>query len=73
MKGKTVLGLVPGEQMDYYHELIITQELSRMGARGYGDGLWGGGVIGCPPVLNFGSKALQDKIIPDVSVSLSAY
>ena len=25
-------------QFDYFHELIITQELCRIGARGYGDG-----------------------------------
>ena len=30
------------------------------------DGLLAGGVIGLPPVLNFGSKELQDRIVPDV-------
>lgn len=35
-----------------FHELIITQELARIGARGYSDGLLGGMVIGLPPVMS---------------------
>jgi alkylation response protein AidB-like acyl-CoA dehydrogenase len=46
--------------------MIITQELARAGARGYGDGIMSGSVIGLPPVLNFGSQELKDKIIPEV-------
>jgi hypothetical protein len=39
LKGmKLMNGLVAPEQLDYFHELIITQELARCGARGYGDG-----------------------------------
>jgi len=53
-------------QFDYFHELIITQELVRTGARGYGDGLLAGSVIGLPPVLNFGSEGLKAKVVPDV-------
>ncbi|KAK4048618.1 hypothetical protein OIO90_005788 [Microbotryomycetes sp. JL221] len=55
-----------GEEFDYFHELVITQELVRAGARGYADGLQGGMVIGLPPVMNFGSDALKKKIIPEV-------
>jgi hypothetical protein len=29
-------------QFDYFHELVVTQELTRIGARGYGDGSLGG-------------------------------
>lgn len=53
-------------QFDYFHELIISQEISRCGARGYGDGLQSGCVIGLPPVLNFGSPELKAKIVPEV-------
>lgn len=49
-----------------FHELIITQELSRIGARGYSDGFLGGMVIGLPPVMNFGSKELREKVVPAV-------
>ncbi|KAL0954473.1 hypothetical protein HGRIS_003443 [Hohenbuehelia grisea] len=67
LQGLTLMnGLVKPEEFDYFHELIITQELARCGARGYGDGLLGGKVIGLPPVLNFGSDALKKKVLPDV-------
>ncbi|KAK0469827.1 peroxisomal acyl-CoA-dehydrogenase [Desarmillaria tabescens] len=67
LKGlKLMNGLVKPEEFDYFHELIITQELARCNARGYGDGLLGGKVIGLPPVLNFGSEELKAKIVPEV-------
>jgi len=67
LKGRALFnGLVAPEEFDYFHELIITQEITRCGARGYGDGLNAGMVIGLPPVLNFGSPELQAKILPDV-------
>lgn len=37
-----------------------------MGTRGYGDALLSGLVIGFPPVLNFGSEALKQRIVPDI-------
>ena len=46
--------------------MIITQELGRCGARGYGDGLQAGAVIGLPPVLNFASDAVKAKVVPEV-------
>lgn len=49
-----------------FHEMVITQEIVLCGARGYGDGLGGGNVIGLPPVLNFGSAALKQAVVPDV-------
>ncbi|ETW83018.1 hypothetical protein HETIRDRAFT_474137 [Heterobasidion irregulare TC 32-1] len=67
LKGLTLMnGLVSPEEFNYFHELIITQEIVRCGARGYGDGLLGGKVIGLPPVLNFGSPELKAKIVPEV-------
>lgn len=67
LKGRKLMGgLVKPEEFDYFHELIITQELSRCGARGYGDGLLAGKVIGLPPVLNFGSEELKARIVPDI-------
>ena len=69
-------------ETDSSMKLIITQELTRCGARGYGDGthrkissqsssdsftgLLGGKVIGLPPVLNFGSDELKAKVVPEV-------
>jgi len=67
LKGKILLdGLVSPEEFDYFHEMIITQELSGSASRGYGDGINGGMVIGLPPVLNFGSPELQATVVPEV-------
>lgn len=59
-------GIVTPEEYDYFHELVVTQELARIGTRGYGDGFQSGMVIGLPPVLNFGSDELKKRIVPDV-------
>jgi len=67
LKGRTLMGgIIHPEEFDYFHELIITQELVRTGARGYGDGLLAGMVIGLPPVLNFGSEQLKARVLPDI-------
>ncbi|KAF7327904.1 Acyl-CoA dehydrogenase [Mycena kentingensis (nom. inval.)] len=67
LKGLTLMGgIVKPEEFDYFHELILTQEICRCGARGYGDGLLSGMVIGLPPVLNFGSEELKARIVPEV-------
>lgn len=47
-------------------QLILNFEYGRMGLRASVDGLLAGGVIGLPPVLNFGSPELQARIVPDV-------
>jgi alkylation response protein AidB-like acyl-CoA dehydrogenase len=44
----------------------VHQEISRTGARGYGDGLLSGAVIGLPPVLNFGQEPLRSKVVAEV-------
>ncbi|TFK27200.1 acyl-CoA dehydrogenase [Coprinopsis marcescibilis] len=67
LKGLELMGgVVKPEEFDYFHEMIITQEFARAGCRGYGDGLMSGSVIGLPPVLNFGSDAIKQKVVPDV-------
>ncbi|QRV89915.1 acyl-CoA dehydrogenase [Ceratobasidium sp. AG-Ba] len=67
LKGLTLMdGIVKPEEFDYFHELVITQELVRVGTRGYGDALLSGLVIGLPPVLNFGSDELRARIVPEV-------
>ncbi|KAI0322547.1 acyl-CoA dehydrogenase NM domain-like protein [Amylostereum chailletii] len=67
LKGLTLFdGIVTPEEFDYFHELIVTQEISRSGARGYGDGLNSGAVIGLPPVLNFGSPEIKARVVPEV-------
>ena len=66
LHGRKLFADVKGEEFDYFHELVITQELVRMGARGFGDGLQGGMVIGLPPIMNFGSDDLKKEIVEPV-------
>ncbi|THH03661.1 hypothetical protein EW145_g6108 [Phellinidium pouzarii] len=67
LKGRTLMGgVVKPEEFDYFHELIISFEYGRLGLRGSMDGLLSGGVIGLPPVLNYGTPELQARIVPDV-------
>ncbi|VDB86766.1 unnamed protein product [Peniophora sp. CBMAI 1063] len=63
---KLMGGVITPEEFDCFHELIINQELARTSTRGYVDGVLAGGVIGLPPVLNYGSKEIQAKVVPDV-------
>lgn len=47
-------------------QLILNLELARCGCRGYVDGFLAGGVIGLPPVLNFGSDEIKIQVVPEV-------
>ncbi|KIJ51568.1 hypothetical protein M422DRAFT_65512 [Sphaerobolus stellatus SS14] len=67
LKGLTLMnGVVKPEEFNYMHELILNQEGVRHACRGYLDGLLAGGLIGLPPVLNFGKPELQKKVVPEV-------
>ena len=71
--GKNAYEFIKSKQLaprdfDYFHELIFVDELARCAS---GGALWGlieGLQIGLPPVLNFGSKYLQDLIADDCLV-----
>ncbi len=54
------------EEFDYFHEMILHQEMSSAGTRGYNDGLLGGCIIGLPALVNYGSKSLKAKYLPDI-------
>ncbi|KAI5449682.1 hypothetical protein NCC49_004143 [Naganishia albida] len=56
-------GIVKPEEFDYFHEMVINQELARVQARGYGDGFQAGTVIGLPPVLNYANPTLKKEIV----------
>ncbi|CAK5268552.1 unnamed protein product [Mycena citricolor] len=66
LQGRVLMdGVISVEEFDLFHELILTQELSRLHARGYNDGLAGGTIIGLPPVISFAKPALRDRVIAD--------
>ena len=59
-----LLGGVSAEEFDYFHEMIVHEEFTNMGYPGYQDSLATGMVIGLPPVLIFGSKAIKERVVP---------
>jgi len=58
---KIIAGLKP-EEYDYFHELILIDELSRCGSGGVLWAISGGLSIGLPPILQFGSQYLREKV-----------
>jgi alkylation response protein AidB-like acyl-CoA dehydrogenase len=57
---------VPPPKWDAFHEMIITDELSRAGSGGLVWNLIGGFGIGCPPLAKYGKKPLVDRILPGI-------
>ncbi|OCL00711.1 acyl-CoA dehydrogenase NM domain-like protein [Cenococcum geophilum 1.58] len=57
---------VPLEKWDLFHEVVLTDEISRAGSGGLVWNLIGGFSIGCPPLVKFGKKELVKRIVPDI-------
>lgn len=57
---------VPPEKWDLFHEVLITDELSRAGSGGLVWNLIGGFGIGCPPLIKFGKKEVVKRVVPDI-------
>lgn len=55
-----------GYEPDYFHELILYDELSRCGSGGFLWGIAGGMTIGLPPVYNYGSEEMKQRVLPGV-------
>ncbi|KAK3698468.1 hypothetical protein LTR37_016939 [Vermiconidia calcicola] len=60
-----ILGVVKVEDFTYFHNLIYNDEMARSGLGGPGGSLTTGMAFGVPPVIKFGSKELQDRVLPD--------
>lgn len=56
-------GGIKPEELDHFHELILFDEVGRCGSGGVCWAMTGGLSIGLPPILHFGSKFLQDKVV----------
>lgn len=63
---KNTVRSVPAEKWDLFHEMLLTDELSRTGSGGLVWNLIGGFGIGCPPVVKFGKKKLVERILPEI-------
>jgi predicted heme/steroid binding protein len=63
---KTPVKSVPAEKWDLFHEMLLTDELSRTGSGGLVWNLIGGFGIGCPPLVKYGKKPLLERILPGI-------
>lgn len=66
LHGLVLMGGVKGEEFDFFHEMIVTQELARMPTRGYSSGLGTGVFLGLSPVMNFAKEPLRSRVIDEV-------
>lgn len=57
---------VAPEDWDLFHEMLLTDEISRVGSGGFVWNVIGGFGIGCPPLVKFGKKSLKDRILPGI-------
>lgn len=63
LHGRTMPGGIKGEDFDYFHDLIVAQELSRANARGFQDGNMAGMMISLTAVRQWANDAaLRDKV-----------
>ena len=68
LHGRKLLGgVVKGEEYDYFHDLIISQELTRHACRGFQDGNMAGMTISLTAVRQWcNDEALKDRITEEV-------
>eukprot|EP01059_Diplonema_ambulator_P011793 TRINITY_DN2182_c5_g6_i2.p2 TRINITY_DN2182_c5_g6~~TRINITY_DN2182_c5_g6_i2.p2 ORF type:complete len:521 (+),score=204.01 TRINITY_DN2182_c5_g6_i2:79-1641(+) len=64
--GIPVVGNIPAEKYDYFHEWMVHQEIMKVGCPAFSGGLGDGLVIGLPPVLHFGKGELQKRVVKEV-------
>lgn len=63
---KNRVASVAPEKWDLFHEMLLTDELSRAASGGFVWNVIGGFGIGCPPLVKFGKKPLVDRILPGI-------
>jgi alkylation response protein AidB-like acyl-CoA dehydrogenase len=62
---KQYIGESPwGFEPDYFHELVMYDEISRTGSGGFLWGVAGGTTIGLPPVVQHATEEVKQKVIP---------
>ena len=65
-QGQRLPGDIKPDDWDGFHDLIVIDEVARCGYLGVIWALTCGNSIGAPPLVNFGTKELKDKFLPDV-------
>jgi alkylation response protein AidB-like acyl-CoA dehydrogenase len=66
MDGITLPAGIPANEWDAFHDFVLIDELMRCGYLGVCWALATGNIIGCPPLVNFGSEALKRELLPQI-------
>jgi len=53
-----------GYEPDYFHELVMYDEISRTGSGGFLWGIAGGTTIGLPPIYNHATEEVKNRVVP---------
>lgn len=61
-----LLGEVKIEDFDYFHFAIYISEMRRVGIGGPSSSLATGMAYGMPPIIAYGSKELQERLLPEL-------
>jgi len=64
--GIHIPGAVQPEEFDYFHEMLVHQEISRLGRPGFIDSLGAGWLISAPAVYNFASDGVRQRVGPQL-------
>ncbi|RMD41901.1 hypothetical protein DV735_g3251, partial [Chaetothyriales sp. CBS 134920] len=63
LHGRQLLGGIKGEEFDYFHDMLVLQELARANARGFEDGNMGGMMISLTAVQHWANDPeLRDRV-----------
>mmetsp|Transcript_18890 Transcript_18890/g.48462 ORF Transcript_18890/g.48462 Transcript_18890/m.48462 type:complete len:516 (+) Transcript_18890:65-1612(+) len=59
-------GVVTPEEFDYFHEMVVQEERSRVFCPGFEDGLDGACSIGVPVIIKYGADWMKEMCLPPI-------
>lgn len=59
-------GAVKWDEFDYFHDLVVNQEITRANARGFQDGNMAGMTIGQSVIVNYAQEPLKSRVSAEV-------
>jgi alkylation response protein AidB-like acyl-CoA dehydrogenase len=63
LPGVQLPGGLKGDEIDSFHELVLLEEVARLGSGGVSWGLGGGLSIGLPPIIQFASDEVKQRVV----------
>jgi alkylation response protein AidB-like acyl-CoA dehydrogenase/predicted heme/steroid binding protein len=59
-------GVVQPKEFDYFHELVVQEERSRLFCPGWEDGIDGACSIGVPVIIKYGAEWMKEETLPSL-------